>query len=562
MTNDIWRLVTPQFDDYSTQFAQYPSIQPADFMSTQPRLQSTLRRFTELTGLSRLLIIHAPDNSVYRHIIQNSLSALLPENIPVITSESLEKKYMFTTVKADNGHLVSEISGLLDKADGGYLIISPNWLIKNAASWPILKSVLLGEEVSALNCDEKSPLQYEWTKRYDIKLILSGDREQLATVDYIDDDIRSGLSLYTEIELEMKIEPDTLAHYFAYLKWLLQTYCYPDLAEDAVRLLLTAGVRQTEDQQYIPLCLFWHRTLLEEATIEAGNSTIESHHIQSALDKRYYRESYLPERALSDILNGQVLIETQGKQVGQVNGLTVIDIAGHPFSYGEPARISCVVHFGDGDISDVERKVDLGGNLHAKGMMIMQAFVSSALELNAPLPYSASVVFEQSYSEVDGDSASLAEVCSLVSALSNIAIDQQIAVTGAVDQFGRVQAVGGLNEKIEGFYHVCCHQGLTGKQGVVLPKTNLRNLALHHTLVSSIQAGEFHIWPVSTVDEAIPILMGKPFRRKDTDAALSKDSGFEKNSVLEKIAERIELFEREENPESLWEKLKNRLNFY
>ncbi|MDW6003945.1 S16 family serine protease [Vibrio mangrovi] len=550
MTNDIWRSVTPQFDDYSTQITQYPSIQPADFMSTQPRLQSTLRRFTELSGLSRLLIIHAPDNSVYRHIIKNSLSAQLPEDVPVITSESLETEHIFTTIKAQDGHLVSEISGLLDKADGGYLIMSPNWLIKNADHWPILKSVLLGEEIPALNCDKKSPLQYEWSKRYDIKLILSGDREQLATVDYIDDDIRSGLSLYTEIELELKVDPDNLIRYFAYLKWLLQTYQYPALSEHALRLLLASGVRETEDQQYIPLCLFWHRTLLEEAVMESGNDTIEAQHIQSALDKRYYRESYLPERALSDILNGQVLIETQGKQIGQVNGLTVIDIAGHPVSYGEPARISCVVHFGDGDINDVERKVDLGGNLHAKGMMIMQAFVSSALELNAPLPYSASIVFEQSYSEVDGDSASLAEVCSLVSALSNIAIDQQIAVTGAVDQFGRVQAVGGLNEKIEGFYHVCCHQGLTGKQGVILPKTNLRNLALHHTLVNSIQSGEFHIWPVSTVDEAIPLLMGKPFRGKDTE------------SVIQKIAERIELFERGENPENFWEKLMNRLNFY
>jgi Lon-like ATP-dependent protease len=180
-------------------------------------------------------------------------------------------------------------------------------------------------------------------------------------------------------------------------------------------------------------------------------------------------------------------------------------------------------------------------------MMIMQAFVSSALELNAPLPYSASIVFEQSYSEVDGDSASLAEVCSLVSALSDIAIDQQIAVTGAVDQFGRVQAVGGLNEKIEGFHRVCKHQGLTGKQGVILPKTNLNNLALHHSIVSDIQSGQFHIWPVSTVDEAVPILMGKPFRDKNRE------------SIIGKIAIRIDEFERSEQRETLWERMRNRL---
>ncbi|MEF1210878.1 S16 family serine protease [Vibrio alginolyticus] len=177
-------------------------------------------------------------------------------------------------------------------------------------------------------------------------------------------------------------------------------------------------------------------------------------------------------------------------------------MAGHPVSYGEPARISCVIHFGDGDVSDVERKAELGGNLHAKGMMIMQAFLSSALKLDEPLPYSASIVFEQSYSEVDGDSASLAELCCLVSALSESPINQQVAVTGAVDQFGRVQAVGGLNEKIEGFYQVCKHQGFTGNQGVVMPKSNLKHLALHKDVIESIKNGDFHIWSVSTVDDA------------------------------------------------------------
>ncbi|MCA2442509.1 MULTISPECIES: S16 family serine protease, partial [Vibrio] len=182
-----------------------------------------------------------------------------------------------------------------------------------------------------------------------------------------------------------------------------------------------------------------------------------------------------------------------------------------------------------GDISDVERKAELGGNLHAKGMMIMQAFLSSALNLDEPLPYSASIVFEQSYSEVDGDSASLAELCCLVSALSESPVNQQIAVTGAVDQFGRVQAVGGLNEKIEGFYQVCKHQGFTGHQGVIMPKSNLKHLALHKDVIESIKNGEFHIWSVSTVDEAIPILMGKSFRGED-------------DSVIGKIAERIENF--------------------
>ncbi len=246
-------------------------------------------------------------------------------------------------------------------------------------------------------------------------------------------------------------------------------------------------------------------------------------------------------------MEGQVIIETDGEQVGQVNGLTVVDVPGHPVSYGEPARISCVIHFGDGDVSDVERKAELGGNLHAKGMMIMQALLSSALDLDEPLPFAASVVFEQSYCEVDGDSASLAELCSLVSALSECPINQQIAVTGAIDQFGRVQAVGGLNEKIEGFYRVCEHQGFTGQQGVILPKSNLKHLSLHKDVVESIKNSQFHIWSVENVDEAIALVTNKVFRGEHED------------TILDRISQRIDLFNRGEIRPSLFQRLKNKL---
>ena len=187
-----------------------------------------------------------------------------------------------------------------------------------------------------------------------------------------------------------------------------------------------------------------------------------------------------------------------------------------------------------------------GGKEREKGMRIRKDVVSSALKLDEPLPYSASVVFEQSYIEVDGDSATLAELCSFVSALSEYPINQQIAVTGAVDQFGRVQAVGGLNEKIEGFYNVCKHQGFTGSQGVILPKSNLKHLSLHKDVVESIKNNEFHIWSVATVDDAIPIIMGKPFRDDDDE-----------NSVINKIAQRIEKYERHEHSQGIVARIKN-----
>ncbi|MBL4259243.1 S16 family serine protease [Vibrio fluvialis] len=544
MTQDIWRLVTPQYDQFNAEFSQYPSLPPVSLFGTQTRLSQAIERFIHINGFSRVLLINAPDNSIYRSLIKEQMDSLVT-TAPVVVTETLNMVTIFGQVKAENGQAVNETSGLLDQANNGYLIVSANLLLANPATWPMLKSAILGDPVSPLNCDPKSPIQTPLNKCYNIKLVVVGDRNQLGDVDFLDADIHAGLCLFSELEMDIKIEPETITTYLGYLRWIANRYQLPDLSQNAIEAVMTAGARYTEDQHYAPLCVMWLRALLEEASLISSGQRIEEDHVELALNQRYYRESYLPERALDDILDGQVIIETQGEQIGQVNGLTVIDIAGHPVSYGEPARISCVIHFGDGDISDVERKVELGGNLHAKGMMIMQAFVSSALNLDVPLPFSASVVFEQSYSEVDGDSASLAELCSLVSALSEYPIDQQIAVTGAVDQFGRVQAVGGLNEKIEGFYRVCQHQGFTGEQGVILPKSNLKHLALHKSVVESIKNGEFNIWPVSNVDEAVPVLMNKPFRGDDEE------------SVISRIAERIENFEKHVQPQGFVERVKN-----
>lgn len=549
MTQSIWRSVTPQFEQFNKVLENYPNLAPNSLIEIQPRLASAFDQFLHLDGFSRILLINAPDNSIYRSYFKN---ALLNENhdVPVVTTETLDISDIFGQIKVERGAITQQVAGCLERANGGFLIVSANLILANARAWPTLKAAVLGEPVSPINCDPRSPSPISQTQSYDVKLIVVGDRAQLGDIDFLDADIHSGLCLFSELEMDLKIDEESIEFYLGYLLWLCAKYGLPPLEVSAIKSLMTAGARFTEDQHYAPLCLMWHRALLEEARLESQNQRIEAEHVEMALDKRYLRESYLPERALDDILDGQVIIETQGEQVGQVNGLTVIEVAGHPLAYGEPARISCVIHFGDGDIADVERKVELGGNLHAKGMMIMQAFVSSALNLDGPLPFSASIVFEQSYSEVDGDSASLAELCSLVSALSEYPIDQQIAVTGAVDQFGRVQAVGGLNEKIEGFYQVCCHQGLTGEQGVILPSSNLKHLALHKSVVESIKNGEFNIWPVSTVDEAIPLLMGKPFRGEDED------------SVIAKIAERIDNFEKLVQPHGIVERIKNLLGWH
>lgn len=545
MNQETWYSVIPHYDHFNASVEQYQNISHVNFFTAQPRLKQAINKFVAGKGLTKVLLVNSPDNPVYRQLLQQHLSDL-DSAAPVVYTESLDPKHVFGTYEAHSGEVTVQLPGLLEKANGGYLVLSANFLLSNPMNWLLLKAAVFGEPVQQINSAPTHLSNNVTDKHYNVKLVIVGDRGQLGEIDYLDSDIYSGMCMFSEVEPEIELTEQSISTYLGYLKWLCATYDLPELTQSGIERLMVAGARLTEDQSYMPLDVIWYRSLLEEVSIDlTAGDNVTKETLDKVIDARLYRESYLPDRALSDILDGQVIIETKGERVGQVNGLTVIDVPGHPLSYGEPARISCVIHFGDGDISDVERKAELGGNLHAKGMMIMQAFVSSAMNLDEPMPYSASVVFEQSYCEVDGDSASLAELCSFVSALSEYPINQQIAVTGAVDQFGRVQAVGGLNEKIEGFYHVCKHQGLTGSQGVILPKSNLKHLALHKDVVKSIQDGEFHIWSVSTVDEAVPIIMGKPFRGDDEE------------SVIHKIAERIENFERHEHPTGLMDRIKN-----
>lgn len=545
MNQESWHAVIPQYTQFDNVIRQFNQIEAVDFRNIQPRLKSALNTFCHKDSFNKLLVVNSPDNAFYREAIKTALiQSDGDRDVLVTNSMSMSTLLGCYTCNAE-GDIVTLNRGLLDKASEGYLVIPVTMLLANPVLWNTLKTVLLGHGYSPINSHPQRLATVEPQLSSSAKVVIVGDRHQIGDFEYLEPELYAGLALYTEVESELALTEETVSDFLGFISWLCEEHNIPELSYDAIYRLLVAGARQTEDQGYMPIETLWYLSLLKEAMQFGDSQSITERNIEDAIEAKYQRESYLPERALSDITNGQVIIETQGECVGQVNGLTVIDVSGHPMSYGEPARISCVIHFGDGDISDVERKAELGGNLHAKGMMIMQAFVSTALDLDEPLPYSASVVFEQSYSEVDGDSATLAELCSFVSALSEYPIDQQIAVTGAVDQFGRVQAVGGLNEKIEGFYHVCKHQGLTGKQGVILPTSNLKHLSLHKDVVDSIKNNEFHIWSVSTVDEAIPLIMGKPFRGED------------ESSVISKIAQRIESFERHEHPPGIVDRIKN-----
>ncbi|MGB2079747.1 MAG: AAA family ATPase, partial [Vibrio sp.] len=443
MIHQAWQSARPQYDTYSDVFDAYPQILPQSLLDLQPRLNLSLKRFVA-NNEQKLLLVNMPDALVYRQLLAQRLQELATPASAVITSESIDVQDYLGQYQVEADHKIQLLPGLFDQADNGIIMISANLILANPRQWPQLKAVILGQAAHALPVDPHKIYPKLEEKHYQLQCVITGDREQLAHLEEIDDMLRPPHCLFGELELEYRFEKAQASNYLAYIKHMVNQSQVDDLADHAaISAYLQFGARITEDQCYMPLSPVWHQSLLTEAmyvkqTSGDESTGISAQNLNQAIENQELRHGYLPHRALEDICEGQVIIETQGQRVGQVNGLTVVEVSGHPTSYGEPARISCVVHLGDGDVSDVEHKTELGGNLHAKGMMIMQAFLTSAMNLDEPLPFAASIVFEQSYSEVDGDSASMAELTALVSALSDTPVNQHIAVTGAVDQFGRV----------------------------------------------------------------------------------------------------------------------------
>ena len=255
---------------------------------------------------------------------------------------------------------------------------------------------------------------------------------------------------------------------------------------------------------------------------QSGRSVIERSDIETAISAAIARISRIRSRMQEEIIRGTILLATDGEAVGQINGLSVIELG--RFVFGRPSRISARVRLGAGRVIDIEREVELGGPLHSKGVLILSGFLGARYAPNEPLALSASLVFEQSYGGVDGDSASSAELYALLSALSEIPIKQGFAVTGSVNQFGEVQAIGGVNEKIEGFFEICAKRGLTGRQGVLIPQSNAKHLMLRSEVVEACRAGKFAIYPIATIDQGIEVLTGVNAGVRGPDGKYSAES--------------------------------------
>jgi len=538
ITKLAWRDLVPDTESYQELFAQPDLAKEHDFIlsDTQPRLHYALEQTLSPWTTSPFMLLKAPEEAEYLALMADAVRQLQPETDTVfggqyrivgsdvtfepttqaddnfaatgevITAEWAEAEQLFGCLRLFNGQLSIQ-PGLVHKANGGVLIISLRTLLAQPLLWMRLKNIAAHQRFDWIAYDESRPLPVAIPSMpLSLKVILTGDRESLADFQEMEPEL-ADQAVYTEFEDNIQIaDADDVTQWCQWVLAVAARYALPIPAADAWTGLIREAARDTGDQETLPLCPLWISKQLRETGVISGPGIFTGEQFAQMLAQREWREGYLADRMQDEILLEQILVETEGERVGQINALSVIEFPGHPRAFGEPSRISCVIHIGDGEFTDVERKAELGGNIHAKGMMIMQAFLMSQLQLEQQLPFSASLTFEQSYSEVDGDSASMAELCAVISALADVPVNQSIAITGSVDQFGRAQPVGGLNEKIEGFFSICQQRGLSGKQGVIIPAPNARHLSLSQAVLDAVDAEQFSIWAIDDVTDALPLL--------------------------------------------------------
>lgn len=446
-------------------------------------------------------------------------------------------------IVTQSGTLLTDFSlvkpGALHRANGGYLILDAHKILAQPFAWEQLKRALRAEKIEIESAGQMYGIINTVSLKpeaipLDIKVIVIGDRMLYYLLSQYDPDFGELFKVAADFAADMERNTENNLLYARLIGTIARKEGLRHFDAPAVARVIERSARIVEDSERLSIRMQSVADLVREAdywAAEAGHDVVTREDVQKAVDMQIYRVSRIKERMQEQILRGTFLIDTDGAQVGQINGLSVINMGNYEF--GRPTRITARVRLGRGNIIDIEREVKLGGPLHTKGVLILAGFLGARFIPDRPLSLSASLVFEQSYGEVDGDSASSAELYALLSALANVPVKQSLAVTGSVNQMGQVQAIGGVNEKIEGFFDVCAARGLTGEQGVLIPKSNKPHLMLRQDVVDAVAAGKFHIYAVETVDEGIEILTGVPAGERGDDGL------FPENTINRQVEDRL-----------------------
>ena len=460
--------------------------------------------------------------------------------------------------RAELGALVTDFNmirpGALHKANGGYLILDARKVLTRPLSWDGLKRALFAKEIRTepmaqmIGLLSTTSLEPEPIP-LDLKIVLIGDRELYYLLSFYDSEFGDLFKVSADFDELIDRSESNDQLYARQVATLVRKNALRPFGRKAVGRVLEQAARQAGDAERLSAKTDTVADLLREADHWAqaeGRKVVERADVQKAIDKQIYRQDRIRQRMQEQILRGTVLIDDRGAKVGQINGLSVLGLGG--FAFGRPSRITARVRLGRGDLVDIEREVELGGPLHSKGVLILRGFLSSHYASDRPLSLSASLVFEQSYGGVDGDSASSAELYALLSAIAEVPIKQSLAVTGSVNQHGEVQAIGGVNEKIEGFFDLCRERGLTGEQGVLIPAANVRHLMLRPDVIEAVRDGRFGVYPVTSIDQGIEILTGLPAGRRGPDGRFPADSlNHRVEARLIELAEQRRAFAKGEN---------------
>lgn len=425
----------------------------------------------------------------------------------------------FTLIKA----------GALHKANGGFLLLDARKVLEQPYAWDSLKRAIASKRIkieapseetsfTTISLDpEPIPL--------DVKVVLTGDFEIYELLSERDPDFRDFFKVEADFGMIMDRNAENEVEYAKLIGSLSKKKQLRSLNKQAVARVIEYASRMADDACKLTAHISSIGDLLREADYWArvsNSKQIGKNHIDQAIEAQIYRSDRIKKSMLEEIGKGTILMDVKGEKVGQINGLVVYDFG--RYSFGKPARITTQVRIGKGDFVDIEREISMSGPIHTKGVLILKSLISNRFAKHSPLSLSASIVFEQSYGGVDGDSASSTEYYCMVSAITGVPIKQSIAVTGSINQFGEIQPIGGVNEKIEGFFDVCSYEGLSGTQGVIIPRTNVDNLMLRADIVQAVEEGRFSIYAIDTVDDGIEILTGKKAGERDRRGNYPKGS--------------------------------------
>ncbi|WP_331279570.1 Lon protease family protein [Thalassolituus oleivorans] len=490
---------------------------------------------------------YAKRSSLEESLLPNIATHHNPDSgAPVIYEPHPSYANLFGRIEyaSEQGALVTNYQrvcpGALHKANGGYLMLDADKVLGEPLVWEALKRALQSHELKMdspysemgiLNTTSLLPAVIP----LEFKLVLIGSRNIYYLLQEYDEDFKRLFRAVVDFDNDITLTEDHLVAYSQLLKSRVEEQGYSDLDRAAVVRMVRYSARLAEQQDVLSARVGEQFDLLAEANfirLMAKDELIQPIHIDRALAAKQERTGRVYDKLFEQMLDGTVLLETSGEAIGKINGLTVMSLG--DTSFGSPARITCTVYPGSKGVVDIEREVSLGQAIHSKGVMILSGFLGNRYAQKFPLAISAHIAMEQSYGYIDGDSASLGELVCLISALIQTPIDQSFAITGSVNQYGEVQAIGGVNEKIEGFFRLCSARGLTGKQGVIIPYSNRRNLILNDEVVAAVEAGKFAIHCVKHVDQAIEILMHREA------GEVNKDGGFPQGTVNGEIIGRLE----------------------